>query len=796
MNPEYPPLALIAPIQSDRRREPPRPVPIAPEVLARRAAIADRLRNQVEPLARRLRGLTDAERKAVFYRLEHDGPIDARTLGLKPLAEPTENITIAIPRDDLSRLEGRIDRFATGEVDHHGMLPDAQIARITTFAEASPHDRLSQALFDRYDELTARDLLIVEVELLSVALGSVQQRQELLALRTALERAIAPNGTIFEHEDMKGSCRAVIRCTGAVFRQLVEGPEWQRTIVWFEPRPEFQTFHQLVRNFDVNNLGPFTAPPADAPIVCVVDTGVTVGNPFLRPVTRDDLVRSFLRDRPDDAADEYGHGSGVASLVAYYALNIAPGGTNTGQVWVASARVLDENNDSEERLFSAALKEVVEFFAPRGIKIFNLSVNIRNRRWNADARRTMPRRSWIARRIDHLSREHDVIFVVSAGNIDRVELRSYHEGGQAYPRYLSVDDSCLLDPGQSALALTVGSVALEATVVGPAPGAQAIAQQGHPSPFTRCGPGIASEIKPEIVEYGGNLTWDGGLVRENYGCSIPIATHQLTPALTYSSGTSLAAPRAAHKLALIARDLSTIGIVPSAALLKAFLVNSARHPLGAAELEAFAPAMSDEPKHWLQAIGYGLPDADRATGCDPYSVVLFHQGTLEPNKIAFIEIPVPASIQAAGNGVKRLSVTVVHTPEVQQWGLEQYLGVVLKWRMFRGDVSRDAVIAAMSRPEEEDVEVPDLPQELQFGIKVTQRSRGTVQHDVTDWRQHRAAFSEHNYTLAIAAFKRWTRQTQPVPYAVVVRLEETTRTAPIYTEVQNALVALRVQARV
>jgi hypothetical protein len=230
---------------------------------------------------------------------------------LKPLAEPTENITIAIPRDDLSRLEGRLARFATDEVDRHGMLPDAQIARITTFAEASPLDRLGQALLDRYDELTARDLLIVEVALLSVALGSVQQRQELLALRTALERAIAPNGTVFEHEEMKGSCRAVIRCTGAAFRQLVEGPEWQRTIVWFEPQPEFQTFHQLVRNFDVNDLGPFTAPPADAPIVCVVDTGVTVGNPFLRPVTRDDLVRSFLRDRPDDAADEYGHGSGV-----------------------------------------------------------------------------------------------------------------------------------------------------------------------------------------------------------------------------------------------------------------------------------------------------------------------------------------------------------------------------------------------------------------------------------------------------------------------------------------------------
>src|SRR5262249_49550070 len=154
--------------------------------------------------------------------------------------------------------------------------------------------------------------------------------------------------------------------------------------------------------------------------------------------------------------------------------------------------------------------------------------------------------------------------------------------------------------------------------------------------------------------------------------------------------------------------------------------------------------------------------ADRATTCDPYSVVMYHQGEIEPVKIAFLEIPIPASLQGAGNGIKRLSVTVVQMPEVQQWGLEQYLGTVFKWRMFRGDVRRDDVVAAMSRPEEEDANAPDLPQELPFGIKITQRSRGAVQHDVWEWKQHRAEFSEHHYTLAIAAFSRWTRRTAPV----------------------------------
>src|SRR4051812_30535774 len=59
---------------------------------------------------------------------------------------------------------------------------------------------------------------------------------------------------------------------------------------------------------------------------------------------------------------------------------------------------------------------------------------------------------------------------------------------------------------------------------------------------------------------------------------------------------------------------------PICSMLKAFIVNSARHPLDDEQLNVFAPAMSNEPKQWLQAIGYGVPDADRATGCDPYSV--------------------------------------------------------------------------------------------------------------------------------------------------------------------------------
>ena len=60
---------------------------------------------------------------------------------------------------------------------------------------------------------------------------------------------------------------------------------------------------------------------------------------------------------------------------------------------------------------------------------------------------------------------------------------------------------------------------------------------------------------------------------------------------------------------------------------------------------------------------------------------------------------------------------------------------------------------------------------------------------------HRPEYSAHNYTLAIATYEQWGRQNPPVgSFAVVVRIEDTSQSAEIYSEVNNALIALRVRA--
>ncbi|MEG4852227.1 S8 family peptidase [Microcoleus sp. B5-D4] len=803
MNQDFPLFSLTQPQTAKRRSAKSQFFPLPPEKIEQRQEKANNLRRQAQAISRKLQEMSPDERKTVLIKLEHEKKISLSGTDLKPISE-SNHFTLAVPRTEkLDNLERKIEVFGEGKLKN-GQPENPSLAYLNTIKEASPKDRLCQIFFEQYDELIRQDLMICEIEMMSLQQGHKQQSQELLKIREEISNLFENGikGNLFEHEEIKGTCRAVIRCPGKVFQELVEGQKWQTKIVYFDARPEFETFDQTLKNFQVQNLGEFISPPQDAPMVCIVDSGVTIGNPFLKPVVREDLIRSYLKAESDkdNPYDECGHGSGVASLVSYYALNLYPDAENKGKVWIASARLLNKDNEIEdERLFSMILAEIVQDFNLLNIKIFNLSVQFTNRKWHEEAKRTVPRRSWIARKIDVLSKEHDVIFVTITGNISRWNVEDYHEDGLPYPKYFREDESSIYDPGQAALAITVGSIAPSTQAVGKVATAMAIAKQDQPSPFTRCGPGINREIKPELVEYGGNLlVEENGSVRENPGMNIVMASHQLTPAIAHKSGTSFAAPRVAHKMARILYDMQSLGFDNiSASLLKALTVNSALYPPYYGNFDNFKQAMDEvDPKHWLNVVGYGVPDDIRATECDPYTAILLFEGEIEPNTVAYFNIPVPECLADAETGIKRLTVTVVYAPQVQRWGLESYLGTTLKWRMFRGDVDKEDIIKSMSvEGDEDDEETAENMKELKFFPSMTLRSRGTVQHGVCEWKQHKSEYSQNCYTLAIAAYEKWKDKLVTVPYAVVVRLEDTTQTAQVYAEVQNIITQLEIQTR-
>ena len=803
MNQDFPLFSLTQP-QTAKRRSAKQFFPLPSEKIEQRQEKANNLRQQLQPISRKLQKMSPEERKTVLIKLEHEKKISLSGTDLKPISE-SNHFTLAVPRTEkLDKLEKKIENFGEGKLKN-GQPDNPSLAYLNTIKEASPNDRLCQIFLEQYDELIRKNSMICEIEMMSLQTGHKQQSQELLKIREDIRKLFENGikGNLFEHEEIKGTCRAVIKCQGKVFQELVEGKEWQTKIVYFDARPEFETFHQTLENFQVQKLGQIISPPPDAPMVCIVDSGVTIGNPFLQPVVREDLIRSYLKAESDkdNPYDECGHGSGVASLVSYYALNLYQNAENRGKVWIASARLLNKDNEIEdERLFSMILGEIVHDFSLLNIKIFNLSVQFTNRKWHEEAKRTIPRNSWIGRKIDKLSRQYDVVFVTITGNISTQNVKFYHKDGLPYPTYFRDDESSTYDPGQAALAITVGSIAASTQAVGGRTiiTAIAIAKQHQPSPFTRCGPGINGEIKPELVEYGGNYLIDEDKsVRENPGTDIVMATYQLTPAITHHSGTSFAAPRVAHKMARILYDMQSLGFDDiSASLLKALTVNSATYPPYYGNIDNFKQAMDEvHPKHyWLNVVGYGLPDDIKATECDPYTAILLFQGEIQPNTVAYFDIPVPECLAYADMGTKRLTVTVVHAPQVQRWGLESYLGTTLKWRMFRGDIDKEDIIKSMSvEGDENDEETAENMKELNFFPSITLRSRGTVQHGVYEWKQHKLKYSHNCYTLAIAAYEKWKDELVTVPYAVVVRLEDTTQTAQVYAEVQDIITQLEIQ---
>jgi hypothetical protein len=796
MNEDFPPRQFAKPMVRVKSKGKGHIAPLSAEVLARRTEIARVLGVKVDGINQHLKSLTDEQRKAVFYKVTHDGPVDLTGTGLKALVDRSENVTLAIPKsNDLDKFAEKVQQFAKS-VPRNGMVDNQSFVNIEDISPGGPMDRLSDEMLAAYESLIRQKVVICEIEIVTPLDRSQKQKRSTIAgILKDLSNAFASgvHGTLFEHEEGDGICRAVIRCTGKMFRQLVEGEVWQRRISWFEPKPRFETFHTIWNDFEFSKLAPIIPPAPDAPVVCIIDSGITSGNPFLRPVTRDELLKSFLQNDPENPFDENGHGSGVASLAAYYALNLDEGAENTARAWIAGARILGADNQiEEERLLSVVIEEVVATFVPLGVRIFNLSVGDLAKKWNQDTKRTQPRTSWTARTLDRLSREHDIVFVVSAGNISLNHIRDYLRDGVPYPIYLCNSDSRVLDPGQAALAISVGSIAAGTMVVNSPD--TAIALDFEPSPFTRSGPGIKGETKPDLVEVGGNLVTDENhtMVRANAATNVVMASHQLTPATAHSYGTSFSAPRVSHKLALILHELNQLGLANvSAPLLKAFLLNSAV-PRG--DLRNVRDQFNAvERKQWLNVLGHGWPDSTRATDCDDYSILLFHQGDLAFNHVAFFDVPIPAKLSESSSG-KRITVTVVHDPEVQRWGLECYFGIDLKWRMFRGDIDREKVLEQMSRSDEaadSDAVVPnedpDAASELAFEHKVIRRSRGSVQHDWFDWKQHKTEFSDGHYTLAITATKRWDRNAKPTRFAVVVRIEDLGGTIPVYTEVATEL---------
>lgn len=542
------------------------------------------------------------------------------------------------------------------------------------------------------------------------------------------------------------------------------------------------------------------APSANAPAVCVIDSGIQEGHRLLQPAIDAGHSRSFLPGvSATDVADYFGpagHGTRVAGAVIY-PREIPVTGTAEAPCWVQNARLLDNGGHIPAALYPpAALRQIVAHFrgTARRTRIYNHSVAS-----NGPCR--VRRMSTWAAEMDWLSYQHDVLFIQAAGNISGSStvpgtpgVRQHLAEGRDYPAYLREPSSRISNPAQSLQALTVGSIAAEAFATGDR---RSIAAALEPSAFSRSGFGMWNSIKPEVVEFGGDYVRDGAtpplLTRPPEVCPDLVRSTLIEAGPAHARddvGTSYAAPKIAH----LAARLAALYPEHSSLLYRALIVQSARWPAWAES------APSSQRLEILQTMGYGVPDITRATENNDFRVTLITNGVFElgPGDAAIFEVPIPAEINRPGlERTIRVDVTLSYAaqPRRTRRARTGYLGTWLDWIASRRNESaedfRARAFTGAGDPSDEDNQ--SIPWQLErlphHGvIRGVSRNGGTIQRD---WAFLKSYELPSTLCIAVRGHTGWASDTidSKAKFVVAVGFEAVDGDLPIYVPVQMEIEA-------
>jgi Subtilase family len=566
------------------------------------------------------------------------------------------------------------------------------------------------------------------------------------------------------------------------------------------------------------------APDADAPAVCVIDSGIQEGHPLLQPAIDQPTSRCFLPGvAPNDVADYVapgGHGTRVAGAVLYGETVTAAGAPQL-PFWIQNARVLDQHNAMPQELFPPhALRRAVQHFrtGPRQTRLFNHSIN-------ASAWCRMRYMSAWAAEIDLLSAADDILIIQSSGNLftsngdPYIGVKQHLDAGRNYPDYLRESSSRIANPGQSLQALTVGSVSYGQFVSGAwstfAP------DYGPPSSFSRSGLSLWNVIKPEVVEFGGDYVRDGNVpVTVQGGSQIPSACPELVrstmhppgPAVDRDGvGTSYATPKVTRIAAMLQRVLPTQPTL----LYRALIAQSARWPgwaeAGLTELRNANPdpirreTLLGDASHTVRVLGYGIPDEQRATRNTDYRTTLITNGVtpIRAREGHIYQVPIPEELRRPGDEFDvRIDVTLsyVAQPRRTRRNLRRYLSTWVDWKSSKLGEGLDDFRARALKEEDLEIEHPlpgealpwTLHENVDWGyVRDARRNSGTLQKD---WAVVKSNSLPDHFCIAVVGHEGWSKDPDSTAlYALAVTLEVVAQEIVIYEPLRTAVLELQAQ---
>lgn len=553
------------------------------------------------------------------------------------------------------------------------------------------------------------------------------------------------------------------------------------------PRIKIET----ILNKDLTDLEIRGKPSEDSTGILVVDSGILSSHPLLENAVGDEIALATsdgIKISEDSPSDDVGHGTQVAGIALYGDLQkCISDGFFSPEIWIFSAKVMykDEYGDATfdekqllEHQLESAVKTIVRNY-PK-CKVINLSLGYAEYRMFGNKNQFN-----LASLVDELSKELNLIFVISIGNFN-------HDVSDDYPHYLlneSIDVAKIIDPATSALAITVGALSkhkIHNLSIFLGEGNEDF--EDYPSPITRVGLGYQGMIKPELVEYGG-----GGFGKETDLITINSNWIKDGRLFTLAFGTSMSAPKVSHYIAKLINKFPT----KSLNLIKAMLLSSAsipsERPSPLSELNI--TSNETDAKNLLKIYGYGKPDFEKALNSNSNRVLLMRENSIQLNKFHVYEIYLPKDF-AENRGSRSLSVTLVYDPPVNKNRID-YLGVKFETHLFKNMDVND-VIGLYQKIEIETLEGEIIPeehyinrQEIKLHPGSNLRKKGVHQKSTIEYRGKPSIDVSQPLILVVISQNRWVQdEDYEQDYAVVVSVEYSEQ-VDIYTQIR-----LRNQGRI
>ena len=540
------------------------------------------------------------------------------------------------------------------------------------------------------------------------------------------------------------------------------------------------------------------------------------------------LVDRLVIDDPDNLEDRYGaateqrHGTAMASLILHGDLNAPDPAPSVGRrLYVrpvmypqadgfgGARELMPPNRLGVDLIWRAFIRmfdgEGGEDPAAPTVRIVNLSLGDAKRRF---AGVMSP---W-ARLIDHLAWRHNVLILVSAGNItdclplEGVAKWADFENADAAERQTLLlraivgqrANRRLLAPSEAVNALTVGAAHNDNL----APNGQGVmavdpyASPVLPNMSSALGLGFKRAIKPEILFPGG-----AEQVRAN-STHAPIEAAPVTQPANYfgigvaspgpagqtkrklnMSGTSVATALATHNAIRILEALERLPDTPEhpaidpayhAVILKALLVHSARWDSEAAAM-LHDIVNEGQTLYWEHArdevsrfLGFGCPDIERVIDCAANRATLIGWSTISARETDRFLVPLPAELDGTA-GFRALSVTIAWlTPITHSHRMYR----LAKFKADPGGDKRFSIGAANAKQQ---------PSHNALG-------KGTVYHHRWEGEDAADFVDGGNFVLDVTCSPAAGELDDAVPYAVVASLEVGQDVpVPVYERVRERL---------